>query len=232
MKRILLVDDDLDIQLLCKSMLSGLGHSVTSAGSADEALTLLRQGKELFDLLIVDVEMPEKSGFDFLRELKIANNYLGRILMLTSRRTPQDVIKARELGAIDYICKPIQKQVFLPKIQAVLGINKVSVDEFNFARGESLAQLCVLVTAEIETISENGLTFGSNTGFEVNSIQCIQSSIFSEMGITAPFIHITESSLINREGGFGHRVKGSFIGLKENELKKIRQWVCAQSMAA
>jgi two-component system response regulator CpxR len=116
MNRILLADDDAELAHMLAEYLGGEGLAVDTAHDGEAALAKARSGA--FDLMVLDVMMPKKNGFDVLRELR-AHSLLP-VLMLTARDEDVDSIIGLELGADDYLPKPCNPRVLVARIRAIL----------------------------------------------------------------------------------------------------------------
>jgi two-component system response regulator CpxR len=116
MNRILLADDDAELTNMLGEYLGGEGLAVDTAHDGEAALAKARSGA--FDLVVLDVMMPKKNGFDVLRELR--TDSLLPVLMLTARDEDVDSIIGLELGADDYLPKPCNPRVLVARIRAIL----------------------------------------------------------------------------------------------------------------
>lgn len=116
MSRILLADDDTELTDMLGQYLAGEGLSVEVAHDGEAALTMARAGR--VDLMVLDVMMPKKNGFEVLRELRASS--LLPVLMLTARDEDVDSIIGLELGADDYLPKPCNPRVLVARIRAIL----------------------------------------------------------------------------------------------------------------
>src|SRR3989344_3052625 len=116
MSRILLADDDTELTDMLGQYLAGEGLSVEVAHDGEAALAKARAGR--VDLMVLDVMMPKKNGFDVLRELRASS--LLPVLMLTARDEDVDSIVGLELGADDYLPKPCNPRVLVARIRAIL----------------------------------------------------------------------------------------------------------------
>lgn len=114
--RVLLVDDDRELCQMLTEYLVAEHFDVTSVHDGGEALAALRA--EDFDIMILDVMLPNVSGFDVLRELGAA--HATPILMLTARGDDIDRIVGLELGADDYLGKPFNPRELVARIRAIL----------------------------------------------------------------------------------------------------------------
>lgn len=113
---ICIVDDDAQIRLLVSQYLRRHGYQVSAAEDARSAMELLRTSS--FDLLILDVMLPGRSGLDLCREIRTISSL--PIIMLTARGDENDRIVGLEVGADDYITKPFSSRELLARIRAVL----------------------------------------------------------------------------------------------------------------
>lgn len=111
--RILLIDDDHPTNLLHKIFIekSGLSENIIEFTYAENALDWLKK-LELSDfpsLILLDINMPRMTGFDFLNEFKeqFPEEFAHRIVMLTTSMNPDDERKAREMGIFEYLTKPL-----------------------------------------------------------------------------------------------------------------------------
>lgn len=111
-KRILIVDDEEVIRKFLKIHLSKLGYEVTEAEDGEKAIEKIGGGK--FDLIICDVMMPIKNGWEVIKEVK-SNPELNEIpiILLTAKNDEVDMFKGYELGANYYMTKPFTKDQLL-----------------------------------------------------------------------------------------------------------------------
>lgn len=116
-QKILVVEDDIAILTGLMDLLSGEGFEVFSARNGVEALRLYE--KEKPDLVLLDIMIPEKSGYDVCREIR-AGEQTVPILMLTAKGQEVDKVVGLELGADDYIVKPFGVKELLARIRAAL----------------------------------------------------------------------------------------------------------------
>jgi two-component system phosphate regulon response regulator PhoB len=116
---ILVVEDERDLQDLLQYNLARDGFVVTCASSAEEAQRLM--GRELPDLIILDLMLPGMDGLEFCRRLKgDANTSHLPVVMLTAKGEEADIVTGLELGADDYVPKPFSPRVLMARIKAVL----------------------------------------------------------------------------------------------------------------
>ena len=117
-RRILVVDDEIDLCEILKFNLETEGYEVETADSAEMALTL---DIKSFDLLLLDVMMGEMSGFALAKRLKQDQQTKDLpIIFLTARDTENDTVTGFNLGADDYISKPFSIREVLVRVRAVI----------------------------------------------------------------------------------------------------------------
>ena len=128
---VLVVDDDDGIRTLVRKYLNENDFLVTTAENAEDASKKIKFIK--FDLIILDIMMPGKSGLDFIQANK---KYLDTpIILLTAKGEPDDRIEGLELGADDYLPKPFEPKELILRIKNILDktkkISQKRVIEFN-----------------------------------------------------------------------------------------------------
>ena len=116
-KRILLVEDDPHIHLGLTEALSSEGYTVTGCRDGGQAVALVKQSQP--DLVILDVMLPHKNGYDICRELRAAKNPVP-VLMLTAKGQEIDKVVGLELGADDYVTKPFGLRELIARVHALL----------------------------------------------------------------------------------------------------------------
>jgi len=114
--RILIIDDDVNLNALLTEYFQGFGHMLASATTAAAGRQQLR--RELPDLLILDVMLPDTDGLTLCREFRA--EYDVPIIMLTARGEIADKVMGLELGADDYVAKPFEPRELVARIQSVI----------------------------------------------------------------------------------------------------------------
>jgi two-component system phosphate regulon response regulator OmpR len=117
---ILVVDDDEGIRLLVKKYLNDNEYLVTTAESAEDASKKIKLIE--FDLIILDIMMPGKSGLEFIEDNK--KDLETPIILLTAKGEASERIKGLEIGADDYLPKPFEPQELILRIQNILNKTK------------------------------------------------------------------------------------------------------------
>ena len=115
-KTILIIDDDKKLNNLLSDYLAKFGFKVTTATHPEDGLKILK--RELPDIIILDIMLPDMDGFEVCKEIRKA--YSVPIIMLTARGEVTDRIVGLELGADDYLPKPFEPRELVARIQSVL----------------------------------------------------------------------------------------------------------------
>lgn len=125
MLQILIVDDDKNIRRYLGAVLSDAGYSISSADCAQQALDIMENTR--IDLIVLDIMMPDMDGCAFTELLRDCNNDIP-ILMLSAKQLPEDIKKGFLSGTDDYMTKPVDEDVMLLRIRALLRRAKIISD--------------------------------------------------------------------------------------------------------
>lgn len=126
LRKILLVDDDADLrEALGEQLLNTEEFDVHEAGTGAEGMEKIKQG--LFDLIILDVDLPDTDGRELCRRMRKAG-VKSPVMMLTGHDTDSDTILGLDSGANDYVAKPFKFPVLLARIRAQLRQHEQSED--------------------------------------------------------------------------------------------------------
>lgn len=118
MTHVLLVDDDTSIVSNLRTFLNQEGFQVTSANNQKETIDLLDSGQYHFDLALLDVSLPDGSGFSLCSAIK-ANSDIP-VIFLTASDDEYSVVAGLDLGADDYISKPFRPRELISRMNSVL----------------------------------------------------------------------------------------------------------------
>lgn len=114
--KILIVEDDLDMQEMMVSFMQKNGFMVVAANNADELTEKLKSQR--VDLILLDVMLGDENGISICREIRETNNI--PIIIVSALSADQDRLSGFEVGADDYIVKPFNPQILLAKVKAIL----------------------------------------------------------------------------------------------------------------
>ncbi len=117
MEKILIVDDDINLCTVLKDELIEVGYDADFVNNGDSAFDYL--SRKQADLILLDLKMPGKDGFDVLRELKVKKISV-RVIVLTAYADVKSAIDSAKLGATDFISKPYDFDELLITIRKVL----------------------------------------------------------------------------------------------------------------
>ncbi len=116
-KTILIIEDDKNIRTGLKEALQAEGFETCATGRGDEAFPLFNDRKP--DLILLDLMLPGKSGYDICRQIRTQNQHVP-IIMLTAKTEEIDKVLGLELGADDYVTKPFSIRELIARIHAAL----------------------------------------------------------------------------------------------------------------
>jgi DNA-binding response OmpR family regulator len=122
MPQLLMIDDDARLAAMVRDYLAGSGFGVETAGTADAGLERLAREPGKFDLVLLDLMLPDADGLDLCRRIRAHGGEYANlpIVMLTAKGDPLDRVVGLELGADDYLPKPFEPRELLARIRAVL----------------------------------------------------------------------------------------------------------------
>ena len=118
MYRILVVDDEDKIRALIRKYAEFEGHTVREAADGMEAVRICREHPDDFDIIIMDVMMPELDGFSAVRQIR--RSCQTPVLMLSARGEEYDKIHGFELGVDDYVVKPFSPKELMMRVAAIV----------------------------------------------------------------------------------------------------------------
>lgn len=131
--KVLFADDDFKYSLLIKEFLTRNGYEVTYAGNGRIALDLFEEVNP--DLVLLDVNMPERNGFEVAQEIRKKNSKV-LIFFLTDRSDKNDRLKGFQLKGNDYLAKPFYPEELLARIEERLG-NSLQVEQYIYKIGNT-----------------------------------------------------------------------------------------------
>jgi len=119
-QRLLIIEDDARLAAMVTEYLTQFGYAVTHVGDGESGLAAIQD--RLFDLVLLDLMLPDIDGLEMCRRIRALPDELAHlpVLMLTAKGDPMDRIVGLELGADDYLPKPFEPRELLARIRAVL----------------------------------------------------------------------------------------------------------------
>ena len=227
MKRLLIVDDEINMQKVLRMLFKRYNYDVVTVSNGKEALNLLQNGNR-FDLILSDLKMPEMDGIGLLKKLKDSGD-ITPLILITAYGSISEAVEAMKLGAADFITKPFNKEDLQSIVNRILqgSSDTGGIIKENFRNDEGV----IYVSDEMRKIMESVrkiapsnlsilLTGESGTGKGVIA-RAIHNYAFS--GSDSPFVGINcpalPDTLLESEL-FGYR-KGAFTGADKNFPGKV-----------
>jgi len=121
--RILVVDDDLDTVNMLRLVLHSSGYDVTTSTSWEEVsdrLLLSEREKKAFDLIILDIMMPGRSGFDIFNSIEVVLHPMPPVIFLSAKSSIETMVQASDMGAAKFQTKPTTPDKLLATVRDVL----------------------------------------------------------------------------------------------------------------
>lgn len=115
--RILIADDEDDLRMLLEHVVTGAGYDVTTAADGEEAISML--GKNTYNVVLLDIQMPNTSGIEVLKYIQ-KNTPSTKTIILTGYADLKHAMEAREFGAQDFISKPYKVEEVMMTIRRLL----------------------------------------------------------------------------------------------------------------
>ncbi|MGI9401600.1 MAG: response regulator [Rhizobiaceae bacterium] len=150
--RILVCDDELDVREMLQEYLGKRGYAVTTASNAEQLRAVLSSGD--VDLIILDINMPAEDGLTALRNLRLEDS--TPVIMLTAAGDAVDRIIGLEMGADDYLGKPVDLRELEARIKAVLRRNPAMATNTGESTGTAIFGECVLDIEAAKLVGANG----------------------------------------------------------------------------
>ena len=120
MSKALVIDDSKAMRMILGRILAKLGYDVMAAGNGREALDLLEADRMPPSLVLVDWNMPEMNGLDFVKNFRAIPRFRAVPLMMVTTETEVDqMIKALEAGANEYVMKPFTDEILSDKLRMI-----------------------------------------------------------------------------------------------------------------
>lgn len=120
MSKAMVIDDSKTIRLILSRTLSQLGYDVEQAANGKEGLATLEGAGKAIGLILVDWNMPEMNGLDFVKCVRADRRWDGiKLMMVTTETQVEQMLAAMEAGANEYVMKPFTKEVIEDKLRLI-----------------------------------------------------------------------------------------------------------------
>lgn len=157
-KRLLLVEDDQSLADWVKDYLCSKGYEVNVTGRGDDAVSLIQETSP--DLVILDGMLPGMDGLDVCKTVR--PDYRGAIIMLTARDEEIDEVLGLEVGADDYLTKPVKPRILLARVKALLRRNEATQVAAEQDTKLQFAGLCINKDTHVVTLDNQPVKISSN----------------------------------------------------------------------
>jgi DNA-binding NtrC family response regulator len=114
MKKVLVIDDESIVRISCERTLSAEGYPVKTAGDGKSGIDLLE--KESFDVVLLDIKMPDMDGIEVLKKIK-SSWPDTKVIMITGYSTVESAVKSLRLGALNFLEKPFTPDALIETIR-------------------------------------------------------------------------------------------------------------------
>jgi DNA-binding response OmpR family regulator len=197
--RILLVEDELKVARFVQQGLQAEGYEVDVA--ADGKLGEKKAQSEIFDLILLDVLLPKKNGFEILQSLR-KDRIKTPIIMLTARGTTEDIVNGLDLGADDYLTKPFAFSELLARVRSHL------------RRGSQNKTVLRLGDLQLDTVSHKASR--GSTHIELTTREYALLEFF----LRNPGVLLSRSQLAKEIWGFSFDPGTNIVDVYVNHLRK------------
>jgi two-component system, OmpR family, KDP operon response regulator KdpE len=202
--KILVVDDESQIRRVVRTTLASNGYEVSEAKNGEEALGLVRSND--YDLLLLDMNMPGKSGLEICREIRAIGSHPA-IIMVTVRDSEADKVEALDAGADGYVTKPFGVVELLARIRAVLRRTIDSPEGYSAHLRLGAVEIdfegrCVLVSGERVRLTPKELDLlsylATHSNRTITHRELLQAVWGPEHGHDPQYLHVFMNRLRNK----------------------------------
>jgi len=191
-KKILLVDDDLAISKMFSDRLRKRGYDVLTQDSGNDILELIE--KHAIEIVLLDIEMPGLSGIEVLKIIRAKFGKLEMpVIMVTARDTPDDLVNALELGANDYLPKPIGINIALARIATQITLRNLYVENIKNQRKNAINALVLAFNHEINnplTVAIGYMAIGIANN-DMTALKKSEEALFRIAGVVKKITELT-----------------------------------------
>lgn len=226
MMRIVVVDDNQLSLKRVESLLQPLGYEVLSFTGAEAALQLL--SLHPVNLVLVDLAMPIHSGYDLMAAMK-RQKINARTVVVSGKNKDEDIKKALQMGAQDYILKPYDDDFFIAKVKLALQ-SQANTAEAQFAEAIFDEPTQLQITLPQISVSETGFFFETSLQIPKGTKLDFKSRCLDEMNLGGARLSVTSCTEIQKGNETLYRTFVSFVGLNQAQLTDVRLWVRQQQL--
>ena len=225
--RILIVEDDIESQEISRDILKNENYEIEIVDRGDTAVEVIKD-KE-FDLILLDVMLPGKDGFQVLKEIKRIRPFTP-VVMLTVLREREERIKAYELGADDFINKPFDRWEFLARVRSLLNLRKTYLeletrDSLIKALSQAIEAKDPYTRGHSERVAEYSRKLGIKMGLDKEKVEALYwAGILHDIGkIAVPTNILIKPEKLTDEEYEKIKIHPEFSYKICKELKTLKQ---------
>ena len=189
-RKILYVDDDLNMLNMGEDILMDAGYAVSLCKSGEQAIKLLKKNSD-FSLILLDVDMPGMDGYETYEAIRAIEDCVGiPIIFLTGMDAPDFEIKGLEMGAADYIAKPFIKSVLLARIkreitkaESVASLSGIHLSDKGMERAKEVLSYTELNVAKLVAEGYSNQEIADRTDYSYAYVKKIVSEILTKLTV-------------------------------------------------
>jgi CheY-like chemotaxis protein len=222
--KVLILEDSPENQLVLSWPLKKRKIECLQTSSIEEAIDLL--SKTQVQLILVDLLLPQGNGLEFIYKVKKRELWKKiPIIVISSLDDKKVITKAMEVGANDYLVKPIEQKLYQQKLATFLPKSDLPEEDVYLVNpDDNQHSLDFKFQVEIHQLSEKGIIFFSNSFWRKNLSFKIESPLLGEIGITSPPLLVKDVQRLGGEEGL-YQITTEFEALAENDRYHLRQWL-------
>ena len=202
MKKILLIEDDTEICEIIADYFGSLGTDVFSVNNGGEALDIIKEGTDDYDLVLLDVMLPGADGFTLCRKLRMKSDI--PVIFITARGREEDILDGYELGCDDYIVKPFLLSVLYSKCEALM----------RRAKSSDMKQVLTCGKISLDTRALRCFTAGAEIELPPKEFAILRYLLEHENWV------VTRETILNSVWGYDYFGSDRVV---DNHIKKLRK---------
>lgn len=229
--RVLVVDDKDDSRFLISRLLIKMKVDFVEAANGDRALELLLEDE--FTIVITDLAMPGKDGFDVIRIIRENPSMESvYILVVSALKADEQIFRAFAHGADDYFVKPIYPEPFYEKIRSIIKNYETMCSKVVPVDPKSrFSNVRMGFEIFIREVTERGLIICTNIVLNPGTVFVPESEIFYLIGIRPPRLIVESCELRTDARNFTYSVMTRYEELSDEEFHKVRKWLLMQHVS-
>ena len=228
-KNILIVEDNEEIQFLLTDFLKAYGFGYTCAYSIDEGVDILRRAEpKKFDMVLLDLLFPDKNGLYLINEVRSDLKYEDlKIVVISTLKEKKVILKALELGAEDYIVKPIDRDVLSDKLNTLIADTKLySLPLLGVKPDAKYSSLEFDFDIVLSEIDEEGVVFFTDCLLPKGLVIDVQFNIFSDLHLQRINLKVISTQIIHNAVST-YETLAKFNEIDLDQQLTIRRWLLA-----